>query len=62
MAHIITVHQEGNGSEILINADQIVQAERISDPRGNYTNLKLRDTHSIPIRESLEDLKQLCRV
>jgi hypothetical protein len=58
MAHLITVHRDNTDEEILLNADQILWAERIATGEP-YTNLNLAGDRHLTIREPFEELRRL---
>ena len=63
MAHLITVHLDHNGKEILVNADRVIRAERIATatPGKTYTEIHTTGGIGFTIRETLDELKKLSR-
>jgi hypothetical protein len=61
MAHLIIVQREkrdNTDEEILLNADQILWAERIAGGKPN-TNLTLAGDRRLTIRETFDELRSL---
>ena len=60
MAHIIIVHEAVDGSTILLNADKIISAQRVSTTDANYTDIAMTDNNGFRVREALDELRRLC--
>jgi uncharacterized protein YlzI (FlbEa/FlbD family) len=62
MAHLITVHLEQDYQPIVVNADHIIHADRAPEQRSaKYTTIFLTGAKTFLIRESLDELVDLCR-
>jgi hypothetical protein len=57
MAHLIIVHRDHNNQEIVLNADNVVSAERVgAGGAKSYTMVSLTNGKSLTIRETLNEL------
>jgi uncharacterized protein YlzI (FlbEa/FlbD family) len=62
MAHLITVHLEQDYQPIVVNADHIIHADRTPEQRSaKYTTIFLTGAKTFLVRESLDELVDLCR-
>jgi hypothetical protein len=60
MAHLIIVHRDHNDQEIVLNADNVVSAERVGiGGAKSYTMVTLANGKSLTIRETLNELCRL---
>lgn len=61
MAHLVIVHLEQDYQKIVVNADQIIHADRTpGQPSPGYTTIYLTGAKSFLIRETLDELVDLC--